>query len=232
MISVKRLVIAVIGVVLSAQFLSAQDLSMYRDFHVGMNLASVVTQTGSNPSDAKVIHERPALIQELDWRPRFGRGGSSLQTDPIQAIVFSFYNHELYRIVVTYDRQKVEGLTEKDLIESISATYGTATTPVATIASSPLSQAYRGDEPDKVIARWEDGQYSFNLIRSSYESTFGLVIFSTRLDALARAAVAKAVRLDKQEAPRREIERYKQQEADIRVAQEKARLVNKSTFRP
>jgi hypothetical protein len=57
-------------------------------------------------------------------------------------------------------------------------------------------------------------------------------MFSKRLDALARAAVTEAVRLDKQEAPQREVERQKQQESDTRVAQGKARLANKPPFRP
>lgn len=231
MISVKRLVIAAIGVVLSAQFLSAQDLSMYRDFHIGTNLASVTTQTATNASAAKVIHQRPALIQQLSWRLSSVRGGSLRQTDPVEEIVFSFYNDELFRMVVTYDREKVKGLTEKDLIDGISATYGMATTPTATITTSLFAQTYR-DDADKVIARWEDGEYSFNLIRSSFGSTFGMVIFSKRLDASAQAAVSEAVRLDKQEAPQRELARQKQQEADALVAQEKARLANKPTFRP
>ena len=235
MISAKHLVITVIGVVLSAPVLSGQDLSRYRDFHVGMSLAAVTTQTAANPSDAKVVHQRPAVIQELKWRPRPARGGSSLQTDPAHEIVFRFYNDELFRIVVTYDRDKLKGLTEQDLIEAISATYGPATTmPAATITSSPVSQTYRAD-PDNVIARWEEEQHSLNLIQSSYGlsfSTFSIVIVSKRLDALAQAAVTEAIRLDKEEAPQREVERQRQQEADTRVAQEKARLVNKPAFRP
>ena len=231
MISAKSLVIAVIGVVLSAQLLSAQDLSTYRDFHVGMSLAAVTKQTATDPSEIKVIHQRPALIQQLSWRPRAFRGASSLQTDPAQEIVFSFYNNELFRIVVTYDREKIKGLTEQDVIDGISATYGTATMPAATITSSPLSQTYR-DDADKVIASWDDGQYSFNLFRSSYGSTFGMVIFSKQLQAQAQAAISEAARLDKQEAPQREVERQKQQEADARAAQEKARLLNKPAFRP
>jgi hypothetical protein len=230
-IGAQRLVIAVIGVVLSAHVLSAQDLSVYRNFRFDMNLASVTTQTVTNPSEAKVIHQRPAVIQELAWRPRFNASGSSLQTDSAQEIVFSLYNDALFRIVVKYDRDKIRGLTEKDLIEGISATYGTATTPAAIISSAPFSQSYRTDT-DNVIARWEDGHYSLNLIRSSSGSAFSLVMFSKRLDALAQAAVTEAVRLDKEEAPQREAERQRQQEADTRAAQEKARLVNKPAFRP
>jgi hypothetical protein len=231
MISAQRLLIAIIGVVLSAHVLFSQDLSTYRDFHIGMNLASVTTQTATNLSEAKVIHQRPAVIQELKWRPRPVRGESSFHTDPAQEMVFSFYNDELFRIVVTYDREKINGLTEKDLIEGISAMYGTATTPAVTVTSSPFSQISR-DGTDSVIARWEDGQYSFNLLRPSYGSTLSLVIFSKQVDALARAAITEAVRLDKEEAPQREVARQKQQEADTRDAQEKARLVNKPTFRP
>ncbi len=231
MISVKRVGIAVIGSVLSAQLLSAQDLSAYRNFHIGMDLASVVTETTSSPLEAKVIHQRPAVIQELAWRPRPARTEPSRQADPVQQMVFSFFNDELFRIVVTYDREKIEGLTEKDLIENISATYGTATAPAPIVTSAPLSQTSR-DNGDNVVARWEDAEYSVNLIRSSYGSSLNIVMFSKQLDTLARAAIIEAVRLNRQEAPQREVERQKQQESDIRVAQEKARTANKPPFRP
>jgi hypothetical protein len=58
------------------------------------------------------------------------------------------------------------------------------------------------------------------------------VVFSKRLDALARAAVVEALRLDIQEAPERELERKKKRDEENRIAQEKARLANKATFRP
>ncbi|MBZ5630149.1 MAG: hypothetical protein LAO06_14920 [Acidobacteriia bacterium] len=87
--------------------------------------------------------------------------------------------------------------------------------PARTVAFSS-SQIY--NENEKVIACWEDAQYSFNLFRSSYEPTFGMVAFSKRLDVLAGAAVAKAIRQDEQEAP----ERLKQQAEQSRIAQEKS----------
>jgi hypothetical protein len=97
---------------------------------------------------------------------------------------------------------------------------------VSTSVTVSSSQIYNDNE--KVIACWEDSQYSFNLFRSSYEPTFGIVAFSKRLDVLARAAVAKAIHQDEQEAP----ERLKQQAEESRIAQEKARSSNKTTFRP
>ena len=82
------------------------------------------------------------------------------------------------------------------------------------------------------MARWEDSQYSFNLFRSSYQPKFGMVVYSKRLDALARLAVVEAVRRDEQEAPQREVDRQKKEAQETRSAEEKARLSNKENFRP
>ncbi len=218
------------GVEPSAPSIHGQDLSRYRGFQFGTDLLSVTKQTGLKASEARTIHERPALIQELEWQPQHFLGGSSLLTDPVEEVLFSFYNGELFRIVVNYDRYKTEGLTDKDMIEAISEKYGTATRPTAKTISFSSSQVYNDNE--KVLARWEDAQYSFNLFRSSYQPTFGMVAFSKRLDALAGAAIVEAIRLDEQEAPQREVERKKKQAEERRATQEKARLANKATFRP
>jgi hypothetical protein len=211
----------------SAALTIAQDLSRYRQFQFGMNLPAIAKQVGMEPSEAKVIHRRPALIQELNWQPQLSLPSS--QADPVRAIFFSFYNGQLFRIVVNYDRYRTEGLTTEDVVEALSAKYGTATKPTAEVIFSS-SQVY--NDTEVVISRWEDSQYSFNLYRSSYQPTFGMIAFSKPLDALARAAVAEAIRLDEQEAPQREIERQKEQDAKDRAEKEKARRANKPNFRP
>jgi hypothetical protein len=86
-------------------------------------------------------------------------------------------------MVVNYDSYNTEEVTAEDMIEAISARYGPATRPVAEIV---LPSAY--GETLRVIARWEDSQYSFNLVRFSSENSFGVVGFSKQLDALARIA--------------------------------------------
>ena len=161
-----------------------------------------------------MIHQRPALIQELTWQSPFSLS-SSLPADPVLNLRFSFYNGQLFRIVVNYDRKESNGLTGEDMVEALSATYGTATTPAAEITFS-LSGAY-GDN-QLVIARWEDPQYSFNLFRSSSRPTFGIFAYSKRLDALAQAASVEAIRLDKQEAPQREITRQTMQDEENHAA--------------
>jgi len=184
-----------------------------------------------------VIHQRPALIQELAWQPQFLTGART-QPDPVRTIHCSFYNGQLFRIVVTYDRDKIEGLTEQDFVEAISASYGLATLQATQINLSPpparnyFTSDYAGSTPnERVAALWEDSQYSMSLVQSVYPPSFGLVLFSKQVNALALVATVEAMRLDTQEAPQREVDRLKNQAEVNRAKTEKARLVNKPTFR-
>jgi hypothetical protein len=88
------------------------------------------------------------------------------------------------------------------------------------------------NDNEKVLARWENAEYSFNLFRSRYGNSFGLVVFSKKLELLASAASQEAVRLDELEAPARASARQKKYEEDEQALQAKARLINKPKFRP
>jgi hypothetical protein len=225
MISTRILAVTITWIALSATWIGAQDLSRYREFQLGMNLLAVAKQAKRNPSEVKVVHQRPEVIQQLEWQPEHFLG-SSPQTDPVKEVLFSFYNGELFRMSVTYDWYRVGGLTDEDMVQAISAIYGR--TETKTLLSLPQPDK----EDEKVIARWADSQYSLDLLQASYPHTFKMVLVSKRLNALAGAAVAEAIRMDEQEAPRREIERQKKQAEENRAELEKVRLVNKATFRP
>jgi hypothetical protein len=204
--------------------LSAADLSRYREF--GTDLPAVAKQAGIKMPDAKPLHRRPALIQQLRWQlPRVP--GPASDGDPVEEIVFGFYNGELFRMVVAYDRSRTAGLTHDDMIEAISATYGTPARPDAEIIFPSIY-----DESVRVIARWEDSEHSFNLVRSSYQPGYGMVVFSKRLEALAAPAILEAIRLEREEADQTEVDRRKNEEEEQRLRQEKARWVNKPNFRP
>jgi len=223
------LALVLVLVLLSAPVICAQDLSVYRGFQFGMDLTTVAKQAGIRPSEAKVIHQRPAVIQELEWRPQRAYV-SSKETDPVREVLFSFYNGELFRALVTYDRDRTQGLTDQDMIDGISLLYGTAVRPDADVVLFSSSRVYNNTE--KVIARWEDSEYSFNLFRVSYSSEFGIAGFSKRLDSLAQQASIEAIRLDALEAPEREIQRQKKLDEEKQLAQDKARPGNKANFRP
>jgi hypothetical protein len=217
------------SVPVSAPLIPTRDLSRYREFQMGMNLLAVTKQAGMKPSEARATHQRPALIQELEWRPQDSLD-SAPATEPVKEVLFSFYNGELFRIQVIYDQYKTQGLTNEDMVEAISAQYGPATRPAAKIIL--FSSFYSYNDSEEVIARWEDSQYSFNLFRSSYRPTFGMLGYSKQLDPLAQAAILKAIQLDEQEAPQREIERQKKEDEETRAAAEKARPAHKADFRP
>jgi hypothetical protein len=207
----------------------AQDLSSYRDYRLSMNLAAVAERANLQVSDAKSICLRPALIQELEWRSRSAFNASPL-ADPVKGIIFNFYNGELFRILVSYNGDRTEGLTDEDLIESISAEHGIPTKPAESISIYSPSHLYIQGE--KVIARWEDSLYSVNLFRLSNQAIPGMLIFSKRLELLARTALTESSLLDDKEAPQREIDRQRQLDEDKRAAGLKVRPANKANFRP
>ena len=104
----------------------AHDLSVYRKFQLGMSLVTVA-QKADITAEARVLHRRPELIQELMWLPAPSRvPGALAQGDSARKVLFSFYNDQLFRIVVTYDRERTEGLTAEDIVEAISVTYRTS----------------------------------------------------------------------------------------------------------
>ena len=119
-------ILCLVILLLVAPLLRARDLSKYRHFTLGMNLTNLLERTEQKLTDVKTIHGRPALIQELTWWPP-NVHKTSLRSDSVEQILFSSYNGELYKIFVTYDRLSTEGLTEADMVKSVSVKYGPAT---------------------------------------------------------------------------------------------------------
>jgi hypothetical protein len=221
---ISRGAIALVMILISAPLIYGQDLSKYRNFSFGMNVATVSKQADRQTAEAKVIHQRPALIEESAWYPP-QPFGSSRPAEPVEKVLFSFYNGELYRMLVTNDSSAIKGLTDEDMIRVVSSKYGAATRPVADV-NFPTSPSYRATE--KVIARWEDSQYSLNLFRSSASNTFAIVMFTKQLDVQAGVSIAESVKLEQQEAPQKEAARVKKQTDDL----EGDRQMNINTLRP
>ena len=217
-------ILCLVVLLLTAPLLCAQDLSKYRHFSLGMSLTRLLERTDQKMADVKMIHSRPALIQELTWWPP-NIPGTSYRSETVEQILCSLYNGELYKISVTYDRTSTQGLTADDMVKSISAKYGPPTN-IALEIDSATNDRY--DVKQKLVASWEDSQYSFDLVRSSFSDVLGLVIYSKRVKAAADLAIADAVKLDEQEGPKREAERQKKQMDDLEVARQK----NQKSFRP
>ena len=213
-----------------AMILTGAEFSEYRGFRIGMDLPAVARLAHMDPNQATATHQRPSLIQELQWRPDQALGGSA-QPDAVSVVVFSFYNGELFRMVIEYDPAKIEGLTPDDIVHSISAVYGPGAKPAAQITIR-LSGSYGYSKSEDVIARWQDAQYSLNLVRASFRQTYALVAISNRVDRIAQAAITEAERLDTVERPQREQERAMREAGEERAKAEKARILNQPNFRP
>jgi hypothetical protein len=205
--------------------LSAADLSTYRGLKLGMSLAAASKLAGTRPTDARIVQKRPTVIQEMNWELRPTQANP--KPDPVKDGLLSFYNGELFRIIVTYDRYKIEGMSADDMVQAISTTYGPATKPTAEVA-------YHSNyaEVAAVLARWEDSDYSYDLVRTGDRSSYALILYSKRLEASALASIVEAARLDAAEAPQRELDKQKKRDDDDRLALDKARAVNKPNFRP
>jgi hypothetical protein len=221
---IRRSAFLLVLVLLSTPLLSGQDLSSYRKFSLGASLAALSKQVGQDPLRADLIHQRPALIQQLRYWP-IETSPYSARSESVSQVVFNFYNGELYKISVTYDQEATEGLTDDDMVQAISARYGTAPRLYPDIALPTSTDEYAPAE--KIIARWEDAGNSVDLFRSSSLNSFGLAIFSKKVDAQADASIAESMKLEKQQAPQKEIDRQKG-EADKLEA---ARLKNVKAFR-
>src|SRR5258708_10183561 len=128
-------------ILLSAALGRGQDLSKYRNFSLGMSLPELSNQVDLRPLQTKLIQKHAAVVQELACWPG-GSSDHSRQTDSVWQIFFSFYNGELFSILVPYDHDATHGLTAEAMVQAISTTYGTATRPAGEI-SFPTNELYR-----------------------------------------------------------------------------------------
>lgn len=222
----------VVGLVLCGSAATAQDFGRYREFELGSAVAAVSMLAGVSESELKPIHQRPAVIEALTWRPRYNaRRLQDGDSESVEQIVFDFFDGQLFRMTVDYDRKQTEGLTDADMIEAISTVYGSPARPVA--PKGRQSSATSSHEFGARLAEWGDEGRSVALYRrSTYALRFTLVMTAEPVAALARTAASRSAELDAREAPQREADRQKKEADDRRVAEEKARLTNKPIFRP
>jgi hypothetical protein len=222
--TIRNSILCLVVMLLVAPLLRAQDLSKYRSFSFGMSPADVLKQTDMKIADVKTLHSQPALIQELTWwLPMLP--GNSYQADSVREILFTFCNGQLYSMSATYDRSAIEGLTTEDLVNSIAATYGPPIKPLTEIDAAKPGPS---GPDEKVVAHWEDAQYSLTLSRSYLANGFTLVLYSVQAGAAAKVAIAAAIQLETQQGPQRAAELQKKQDDELAVARQK----NLQSFRP
>ena len=213
---------------LSGPTVFAQDLSRYRDFVLESSVDTVAAASGVRATEAQTLHERPAKIQELQWRAPYVNPASPA-ADPVRDVAFTFFNDALYQVVVTYNRDRTQGLTNDDIIQSLSASYGAPGLKSA-ITRTGLPEGALLE--NTVLAQWNTAVSSLTLLRDTYSPEFQLVLSSKPLTARAQSAIREAIRLDALDAPRLEAEQRKKEVAETDAARDKTRSTNKGAFRP
>jgi hypothetical protein len=149
--------------------------------------------------------------------------------DPVRGIVFTFLDDALYQVVVSYDRDRTDGLTNTDIIDTLTAAYGP---PVLRSAKQQPTRPAAARPDTVALAQWETAQTSLTLVRAAYAPEFQLILLSKPLSLRARNATREAVRLDAAEAPQRELDQRKKEAAEASAAREQSRTTNKAAFRP
>jgi|SRR5579863_10530124 hypothetical protein len=222
----RRSILSVVALLAWAPILEAQtaDLSKYRDFSIGTSITVVLNRIGQKLGEVTTLSERPALVQQVTWWPGT-LPGASMHKDAVEHIAFYFLNSTLYKISVTYERTATEGLTTDDMVRALSANYGSPASVTPQTAQNPNDRYAARREP---VATWEDAQYAFNLVRSTFSDDFELVVISKRLNAEAEIATTEAAKLDEQERPQKDAERLKKETTDLELTRQK----NQKTFRP
>jgi hypothetical protein len=210
----------------SGSTLAGSDLSRYRSFQLGMPLAEVANEIGAESPTARAISSRPERIDELDWRSN--QFSSSSKPDSVREILFRFYNGGLFEMIVMYDRDHTSGLTDADMKEALTSVYG----PGSASATKEMAFNAGYHTSARVIAQWADAQNAVSLVGLPYGGGFGVVVASSANQVLARGAILESDRLDREEAPQKELELRARQLADTAIRDEKSRLLNKPGFRP
>ena len=221
---IRRFAVALV-LVLSPQLVSAQDVLRYRVYELDSSVDAVLAASGARAADVKVLHARPALIQELEWRAPYAHTGTE-PADPVRMIVFSFCDDALYQVLVTYDTGRTDGLSNADIIASLTAAYG------APVAGSARNRPLDAPPATVVLAQWHRPGGSLTLLRGVYSAEFQLIMTSKASSTRARGAIREAIRLDLAEAPRRERQQRQHEAAAATAAQDQLRANNKAAFRP
>jgi hypothetical protein len=228
-LSFTRVGVSAACIVLAVSTVSSAELSRYREFELGTSLATVTAVTQNAPR-VKTIHSRPALLQQLEWRPRYMAGPPQPDRDSIGEVQFSFVDDQLFEMSIAYAPDRTSGLTNEDMVSSLTAVYGAPSSPSPRTRTT-TSQGVPLDTP-VIIAEWRQADTRVVLQRKEYGEAFFLVITSVPLDAIARKAQATAVAMDQREAPAREAALLKKKADDEKAAAETTRSANKKVFRP
>ena len=186
-ISVRRVVLTLLFSAMSASQLGAQGHPRYRTYQMGDDVLTISQQLGVPAPAGLLMPPGLGAVVELRWRSQYVRRGVAPSSDPVASLVFSFFENQLFRIVIDYAPDRTEGMTEADVVAAVSRIYGAPakrTHPPSPVGLRPQRPA------DSVVAQWTDGEHQVALLAVQDYTAFRMIVSSAPLEALARAAGA------------------------------------------
>jgi hypothetical protein len=224
-----RLALAAISLMTSATLATAQGRLHYRAYAMGDNLQAIADRLGVPVPDGTTTPAVAGAVQELQWHARYVRRGTAPAGDPVDRLVFSFFEHRLFRIVIDYAPDRTEGMTEADMVAAVSTLFGPPTR--RTLVSSAATRT-PARTPETVIARWIRGDQSVVLLAIQGRTAFRMVVVSTALEALARAAGAREAPLDRPDWPAIDAARERAELGGEEPLRQRTRQANIASFVP
>jgi hypothetical protein len=190
----RRLIVAAIVCAASATPVAAQGRPHYRAYAMGDSLQAISRQIGQPLVDDTTTPAVRGAVQELVWHARFARRGTAPSGDPVDRLVFSFYEHRLFRIVIDYAPDRTDGMTESDMVGAVSALYGS---PIRRTLASQSDGTAPARPSETLIAEWTSGDQSVALLALQGQTAFRMIVVSSALQRLARESGAREAPMDR-----------------------------------
>jgi hypothetical protein len=166
-------------------------------------------------------------VRELRWRADYVPRGTEA-ADPVERLMFSFHDNQLFRIVIDYAPTRTDGLRAADVVAAVATIYG----PPTRRADPPVPVGLQPVRPaDTVIAQWNDDDLHVALLQLDGRPAFRLIVASLRLEARARGAGSHEAAADLNEWAAGQAERTAPGE-QTGEAREHTRRVNIASFIP
>jgi hypothetical protein len=209
--------------------LSGQASLRYRRYALGDDLLAVTVQANLSPPAASDRAPAFDAVQEMRWQARYVRRGDATTGDPVERLIFSFYEQRLFRIVVDYAAGRTAGMTEGDMVAAVSKIFGT---PTRRIDSPAAVTSATGRQVSGVVAQWIVGDQSVALLTLQDGTTFRLILSSARIEALALLAGAYSVPTDVPDWTSIDASRARIAGGDEAPGRERTRHANVAAFVP
>jgi hypothetical protein len=219
-----RTALAALCIVSGAALLGAQAPPHYRTYRMGDDIVAISRQLGVPMPAAS---QAAGTVRELRWRADYVPRGKEA-ADPVERLMFSFHDNQLFRIVIDYAPTRTDGMRAADVVAAVAKVYGSPTKRV----DPPVQVGLEPMRPtDTVLAQWNDVDLHVALLQLDGRPAFRLIVASPLLQARARSAGNHEAAADLNEWAAGAIERSAPGD-QTEAAREQTRRVNIASFIP